>query len=467
MFHNFLTKENRRYFNPEDPKNNMNNIPKKDIMPNYSNIYEEIKKRTNDLRKYYNVNTVFKEMNSKENSLIYRDIKRLWGQYFFGPRGLVTEKYKFLKDYYDAKNLKIGLDDKIYIGTLDYYYLISNKSSYMQKVNSAKQKMLSLSNHLAFGQSRFDEINTNTFNIYKYLNNKKKNFIHLNRKSVRPKDNINNILKNNNDSSYIKSEKDNNNKTKNATFKKDNSSNRIKITTNNFKKDNRSNTIKIKKFKEKQFYNTASSLKNIFKNSNDSTNKTDNKNNNEKSNDKKSNNYVYKNKFKKSKIFALKELNEKKIEFNNDKSISLNNSNQINLSPTNNSLTSITARSKFFIGSISPSDNNMKALDRKLKKIKSQYNIKKSSPFFPNMTVKKNKTIQTYSDYLLHSIKTTLFEKITPIIRMNKTSKKKLSFIRYHLKSKNDKKIIKIITKRPIISILKDINKKEDKNLNN
>ena len=35
------------------------------------------------------------------------------GKYFFGPNGKVTENYKFLKDYYEKREIKIGDNNKI------------------------------------------------------------------------------------------------------------------------------------------------------------------------------------------------------------------------------------------------------------------------------------------------------------------------------------------------------------------
>ena len=82
--------------------------------------------------------------------------------------------------------------------------------------------------------------------------------------------------------------------------------------------------------------------------------------------------------------------------------------------------------------------------------------IKKNDKIkFSKSTQKKN--IEPYSGILPNNIKVTLEEKISPILLMNETSKKSLSYIKYHhLTSKNEKKVKKILKKKNIISILKD-----------
>ena len=191
MFHNFLINENKK-----SQESEYNNTPTKDIMPQYTNINKEIKKRTNDLRKYFNIkNTIFKEMQSKQNSLMYKEYMSYLGKYFFGPNGVVTEKYKFLRDYYEALNLKIGLNNRIYAGTLDYFFLFPQNNSYSQRLNSTKQKLLSLSKNLAVATNQFDKINQKAKIKTKYIKDKK-NFDYLNsKKSFSAEKNINNIKK--------------------------------------------------------------------------------------------------------------------------------------------------------------------------------------------------------------------------------------------------------------------------------
>ena len=62
----------------------------------FTDIKKEIKKRSNTLKRYFNIkNSIFKEMQSKNNSLIYQELVNNMGNYFFGPYGKVSVKYKF------------------------------------------------------------------------------------------------------------------------------------------------------------------------------------------------------------------------------------------------------------------------------------------------------------------------------------------------------------------------------------
>ena len=157
MFQNFLSNESRRYY---IQNLNNNSISKNNILPNYTNINKEIKKRVSDIRKYFNIkNTIFNEIKSKQKSLIYKELLTYLGKHFFGPNGVVTEKYKYLRDYYEDKNIKLGLNNRIYAGTLDYFFLLSKYNSMSQKLNFTKEKLLSLSNNLAIASSAFDKVN--------------------------------------------------------------------------------------------------------------------------------------------------------------------------------------------------------------------------------------------------------------------------------------------------------------------
>ena len=123
-------------------------------------------------------------MQSKNNSLIYKELVKNMGQYFFGPNGKVTEKYKFLRDYYENQDLKIGFNYKIMAGTLDYYSLLSAYDSYSQRINSTKEQLLFSSHNLAVAKSGFDIIDQSSLSNNK-LFNKRKNFVNLNIKRIK------------------------------------------------------------------------------------------------------------------------------------------------------------------------------------------------------------------------------------------------------------------------------------------
>ena len=179
------TKENI-YKKINDINNNISFFTKNDISPKkIMNIQKEIKKRTNDIRRYFNIkNSIFKEMVTKQNSLIYNELVKSMGKYFFGPSGRVTEKYKLLKDYYEEKDLQMNLNNKICAGTLDYFSLLSTYDSYSQRINSTKQQILFSSNNLSVAKSGFDMIDQNAMSKNK-LFNKHKNFVNINIKNIK------------------------------------------------------------------------------------------------------------------------------------------------------------------------------------------------------------------------------------------------------------------------------------------
>ena len=445
MFHNFLTNENRRnIIIQKNNKNNITSLPKNDIMPKYTNIKKEIKKRTNDLRKCFNIkNTIFKEMQSKKNSLTYRELMLLLGKYFFGPNGVVTEKYKFLMDYYEKRNLKIGLDNRIYAGTLDYFFLLSpQNNSYSKRLNFTKKKLLSLSNHLAIASSPFDKANQKSFNKLRYIK-KNKDFVSLNKKNF---------------FSIDKNKKDNNNNNIDIDYNKDytfikNDINKKKDNNESISYINNSKAIHDLKISNNNSYIIDTRGKtplNLYNTLNEFNNKSNNilKNNR---------NYILKGKLKK---------------LNNIKNINYQlNNNIMNITPET-SLSNSPIRYSFFNNSIKrnhkySNKSKINILKQNLKKMKSHNNIINSFLSSSSQMKKddkrkdskftQKKIIEPYSGILSNNIKVTLEEKISPILLMNQTSKKSLSYIKYHhLNSKNEKKVKNIIKKKNIISILKD-----------
>ena len=169
----------------KDINNNILFFNDKNFSSKFTNIKKEIKNRNSDLRKYFNIkNTVFKEMQSKQNSLVYQELVKNMGKYFFGPNGKVTEKYKFLHDYYEEKEFKMSLNSKICAGTLDYFSLLSSYDSYSQRLNSTKEQLLFSSHNLSVARSGFDIVDQNALSKSK-LFNKNKNFVNLNIKNVK------------------------------------------------------------------------------------------------------------------------------------------------------------------------------------------------------------------------------------------------------------------------------------------
>ena len=165
----------------------------------FTDIKKEIKKRSNTLKRYFNIkNTIFEEMQSKKNSLIYQELIKYMGKYFFGPNGKVTEKYKLLRDYYEDKEMNIGFNSKIIAGTLDYYSLLSDYDSYSQRINSTKEQLLFSSRNLAVAKSGFDIVDQSALSNNK-LFNKKKNFVNLNIRNIKNLYNSNSSINQSND----------------------------------------------------------------------------------------------------------------------------------------------------------------------------------------------------------------------------------------------------------------------------
>ena len=187
MNENLSKYENKESINKKifDINNNISFFNKNNFVVKFTNIKKEIKKRSNTLKRYFNIkNTIFKEMQSKKNSLIYQELIKYMGKYFFGPNGKVTEKYKLLRDYYEDKEMNIGFNSKIIAGTLDYYSLLSDYDSYSQRINSTKEQLLFSSRNLAVAKSGFDIVDQSALSNNK-LFNKKKNFVNLNIRNIK------------------------------------------------------------------------------------------------------------------------------------------------------------------------------------------------------------------------------------------------------------------------------------------
>jgi len=461
MFQNFLINESRRN-NTQETKINNFILNKRDIMPKYKNIIIEIKKRRKKMRKYFNIeNTIFKEMQSKQSSLIYRNFLINLGKYFFGPNGIVTNQNNFLKSYYKDKNLKIGLNKKIYTGTLDYFYYVTPKNSFTKRLNITKEKLLNLSGNLAVSNSNIDEIIQKAIYLSKFIKNDK-NYVKLNIKNVFP------------------------DKEKN----KSNTSN-----LNNFNKKKYLhifNEINSKNRYQKRALSSSSLIKSIAKYNNNSFLSHDNTSNNNindskisivRKNRKNITSYNFYKKYninseesnkiaKKEKILISKENSpfKNKIEkifiqkynlnsnvrnnsFNKSKNLSLSKKKLRKAILENVKINEFNENSK--------KQNNINSPKLNIKKIR--YNDLKNKLSLSSLQIKNKdlninipkKNIESNSSF---NIKNILRKKIIPIIYLNHNSQKNLSsYIKHsHFKSKNDKKIKKIMRKKNLESVLKD-----------
>ena len=189
-------------------------ISSKIYLPVYRNIKKEMFKMKSEINSLYNIKrSIFGLMKSRFNSVIYQNFVRGLGKYFFGPYGIVTKKYKFLKEYY---NYKSYLNTRIYAGKLEYYNLpIKKFNQVTARENEVKKRRLSLSNNFAVVFDKNDIISAKA-ETSKRLIKYRKNFVEINRNKY-----LNNL--NNSNLQQINEENDmnnnNNNKNNNAKLK--------------------------------------------------------------------------------------------------------------------------------------------------------------------------------------------------------------------------------------------------------
>ena len=153
------------------------------LLPDYKNLKKEIIEVKTKFRHLFDIkNTIFKDMITKNNSTTYQNFIRGFGKLYFGPSGIVTRKYKFLRDFY----FRDALNDKIFAGKLAYYDKnnIINFDKYQQYLKESKKKILSLSKNYAVVTDK-DDIFTIKALTSKRLYNRKKNFVSLNRQKYK------------------------------------------------------------------------------------------------------------------------------------------------------------------------------------------------------------------------------------------------------------------------------------------
>ena len=153
------------------------------FLPNYKNIKQEMDKIKKQFRNYFDIkNTIFKDMLTKKNSTTYQNFIRGFGKYFFGPFGIVTQKNKFLREYYFSRS---ALNVKIYAGRLEYYDYINKYNRYLQRKNNANKRLLSISKNYAIVNEKNDLFSMRAMTS-KRLVKGKKNYVSLNRQKYRP-----------------------------------------------------------------------------------------------------------------------------------------------------------------------------------------------------------------------------------------------------------------------------------------
>lgn len=147
------------------------------FLPKYKNIKQEMAKIKKQFRNLFNIkNTIFKEMMTKKNSTTYQNFIKGFGKYFFGPFGLVTQKNKFLREYYFMNS---ALNVKIYAGRLEYYDYINKYNRYKQRQNNSHKHMLSISNNYAVLDDKNDIYSIKAITSNR-LFKRRKDFVSLN-----------------------------------------------------------------------------------------------------------------------------------------------------------------------------------------------------------------------------------------------------------------------------------------------
>ena len=271
LFRNFLINEN-----VEDSRKKFFVPKKKEILPNYRNIKEIIEEGRKDIKSKFNIkNTLFKDIQLKDLS-IYSKFAKNFSEYFFGPKGIVTENNINLKTHYNLKrkNNKKKLNSKIYAGR--WLYLDENPKfvRYISRLKNNRKQILNIGGNFSteddFSQKLHDIYlkgskkknlkenkgeNTTEKNIFEFTAidkpsyKKKKNSLYSSKNYINKK-NINNLLLNTslnirqkNFYNYSKEEK------KNKTMYNDINSYRRKNKLNIFLKDRLFEKEKLKKKK--------------------------------------------------------------------------------------------------------------------------------------------------------------------------------------------------------------------------
>ena len=164
MFKRFLKNENRTHLST----NHTSSIKDTEIMPEYTDIERQIKKKLNDMRSLFDIkNSIFKAMQS-ENSYTLCEFRKGFKKLFFGPKGIVTKKSSDLRRYYKSFEVKTELNEKIYAGSLDYYDFLCNvKSSFDERLNFSNKKRLEIGGNFSISHSSVEKLHGKFLEIEK------------------------------------------------------------------------------------------------------------------------------------------------------------------------------------------------------------------------------------------------------------------------------------------------------------
>ena len=156
VFRPFLSEENVK------PKLNLKKINytqttqnKKSKYKKSNELLQKIKKDKKEFKSFFKIkNTVFNEIKIDKPEALKKFEKGL-KLCFFGKEGYITKKVDSLKRIYKKKRNSIGIDTKIYAGTLDFLDLKSKKTSYGGRLDDIKRGYLFRSNNFSVARDRF------------------------------------------------------------------------------------------------------------------------------------------------------------------------------------------------------------------------------------------------------------------------------------------------------------------------
>lgn len=141
LFRNFLINENI-----EDSKKKFFAPKKKEILPGYKNIKEKIENGRREIKSDFNIEkTLFRDIQAKD-IIVYSQFAKNFSEYFFGPRGIITENNINLKKYHLQKQRKkkIELNKRIYAGRWLYLDENPNFVNYIARLKNNRKKILNI-----------------------------------------------------------------------------------------------------------------------------------------------------------------------------------------------------------------------------------------------------------------------------------------------------------------------------------
>ena len=101
-----------------------------------------------EIKSYFDVKgTLFKEIKSRDITM-YSKFAKDMKLFFFGPKGMITQKNPHLKKYYNIQEKKkMGLNTKIYAGRWEYLEDTMKHNRYLNRLKSNRKKMIKIGGH--------------------------------------------------------------------------------------------------------------------------------------------------------------------------------------------------------------------------------------------------------------------------------------------------------------------------------